>query len=492
VVPVIGSGRIELDPIHVDDVCAVVAQCLTRGDVVGRTYDLLGPDRLTFNDFVDRLARRLARRPRRVHLPGGLVLLGASVLGRLMKSPPISTDNVVGMISPAVVDGAPARRDFPIRWRTLDEGLADLGPGGPAVSAPPPPPGAPPSPRPRRPVRVCIVGLGKMGLAHASVLANVPDCAIVGVSDHAPALGKSLRGMGHSAPWFATLEAMLAETKPDAVFVCAPQDAHWPLARVAIESGVAVFVEKPLAHTLADAEALAALSRSRGVPVACGYTLAYWPIFAAAHRALEEGAIGTVTGARGVMLLSQVFGPKRGWMYQASRSGGGVVANLSSHLLFLLEWFLGTPASVTATSKRLHGEVEDELAAELALPGGVAVHFESSWSVPGYPLSDVRVEIEGDNGRLEVSADGLRLDLRVPRGPYAAGITEVRPADLPQPARFELNGEGYYLEDAQFLEWITGGPEPPTSVEVALRVQRTMDALYRSAAGGGARVVVGP
>ncbi|HEU5324244.1 MAG TPA: NAD-dependent epimerase/dehydratase family protein, partial [Methylomirabilota bacterium] len=159
-VPVIGRGDVAIDPIHLDDVCAVIAQCLVRGDVVGRTYDLLGPERLTFNAFVDRLGERIGLRRPRLHLPGGLMLLGASILGRLMKSPPISTDNVIGMISPAAVDGAPARRDFAIRWTTLDEGLRDLGAGrdgaatvgagtsgaGPAGE---PAPDAPPSPRPR-------------------------------------------------------------------------------------------------------------------------------------------------------------------------------------------------------------------------------------------------------------------------------------------------------------------------------------------------------
>ncbi len=486
VVPVIGPGQMELDPIHRDDVCDVIAQCLTRDDVTGRSYDLLGPERLTFNAFVERIGARLGVRRPRLHLPGGLMLLGASVLGRLMRSPPLSTDNVLGMLSPAQVDGAPARRDFAVRWTTLEEGLRELlledG------EAPEPPPDAPASPRPRRPVRVAVAGLGKMGLAHTSVLANIPRCTLVGLTDHSPKLARSLRGMGHRAPFFSNLEALLAEARPDALFVCAPQHAHWPIARRAIEAGVAVFVEKPLTHTLEDAESLAELARRRGVPVACGYTLAHWPVFAAARDALAAGTLDGVRSARGAMFLSQVFGPKRGWMYERARSGGGVVANVSSHLLYLLDWYLGPPRSVRATARHLHGEVEDELTAVLVLPGGAEVRFESSWSVAGYPVSDVRVEVEGGNGSLRVSAEALELDLSEARDGFAVGRTVRRAADLPQPARFELNGEGYYLEDAAFLEWITGGPEPPTSLPGAVRVQRTMDARYRSAAAGGTTV----
>lgn len=126
-VPVIGDGRIALDPVHVDDVCAVIEQCLARADVVGRTYDLLGPERLTFDDLLRRLGAALGVRPRLLHVPGAVALPLARALGLLIERPPLSEDNVLGMISPAQVDGAPARRDFPIRWTPLEAGLDPMG-----------------------------------------------------------------------------------------------------------------------------------------------------------------------------------------------------------------------------------------------------------------------------------------------------------------------------------------------------------------------------
>jgi predicted dehydrogenase len=336
------------------------------------------------------------------------------------------------------------------------------------------------APQPLRPVRVAVAGLGKMGVAHTAVLSMIPNCEVVGLADHHAPLGKTVRGMGYQAPFFASAEKMLAATRPDAVFVCAQQDAHYPLAKLAIDAGAAVFVEKPLAHTLADAEALAALSAQTGRPISCGYTLAYLPVFARAREAVA--AIGTLKQARSSMNLSQVFGPRHGWMYDPARSGGGVVANISSHLLFLLEWYLGTPVEVRATWKKLYGAVEDELHAMMTMPNGAEVGFDSSWSVPGYPLSAVVIEVDGENGKLLVSNDALELDLHEPRAGWPAGHTRERHADLPQPGRFDVNGDGYYLEDAGFLAWATGGPAPPTTVDAALRVQRVIDALYRSAA----------
>jgi predicted dehydrogenase len=345
-------------------------------------------------------------------------------------------------------------------------------------------------PRPKRTVKVGIVGLGKMGVAHSAVLSMIPDVEIVGVADHHAPLGKSLRGMGVQAPFFRSAEKLLEATTPDAVWICTQQSAQWPIARSCLEAKAAVFVEKPLTHTLEDALELVALAEKKKRPVACGYTLAFLPVFAAAQHALSHGAVGEIKRGSSSMYLSQVFRPQRGWIVDPARSGGGVVANISSHLLFLLRWYLGMPAQARATWQKIYGEVEDEIHGAFVLGNGAEIGFESSWSVSGYPLSAVVIEVEGENGKLLVSNDALELDLEQPRGGWPAGHTWVRHTELPQPARFDVNGEGYYLEDAHFLTWVTGGPEPPNTVELALDVQRMMAGLYESARSGGASVAV--
>jgi predicted dehydrogenase len=346
------------------------------------------------------------------------------------------------------------------------------------------------TPRLLRPVRVAVVGLGKMGVAHTTVLASIPEVELVGLSDHHEPLGKSVRGLGHRAPFFRSPAKMMEKTRPEVVFVCTQPDAHFPVARLALEADAAVFVEKPLAHTLEDAEALAKLAAARGRPLACGYNLAFVPIFAAAQRAVSAGLLGAIRQTRSSMYLSQTFGPRKGWMYDPARSGGGVTINLSSHLLFLLQWVLGVPQEVRATTTSFYGQLDDELHAMLRLAGGGEVGVESSWSVPGYPYSAVVIEFEGERGKLLVSNHALELDLAEPRDGFPAGVTHVREADLPQPARFDVNGESYYLEDAAFLRWVTGGAAPPTALEAALAVQRTVDAIYRSAGDQGQAVQV--
>jgi len=340
-----------------------------------------------------------------------------------------------------------------------------------------------PGVRPLRPVRVAVVGLGRMGVAHAAVLSMTPDVTVVAACDSQAAAGKRLRGMGFRIPVSDSLDGALA-ARPDAVWVTTPPDSHLPLARRCVEAGAGVFVEKPLAHTLDDARALAALADGGG-RVACGYTLAFWPSFVVAGRLLQAGVVGAPARATSSMFLSQVTGPQRGWMYERARAGGGVVANLSSHLLFLLRAWFGMPATVEATWSSMQATVEDALTASFATPGCPAVTFESSWAVPGHPISVTTATVEGDNGTLHVHNAGLRLELAAAHAGFPAGTTVLREADLPQPASFVFNGEAYALEDAHVLRWLTGGPAPPITAAAALDVQRLMHALYASAADGG-------
>lgn len=366
--------------------------------------------------------------------------------------------------------------------------VVDLPSGLPAVVATAPE--LRPGVGPLRPVRVAIVGLGRMGVAHAAVLAMLPGVEVVGVVDRQRAAARRLRGMGFRMPVLASLDALFARGAVDAVWVCTPPDTHLPIARRCLDGKAAVFVEKPLAHSLADARALCALADQTGLPVACGYTLAYWPSFVAARRLLEAGVVGPAARVESSMLLSQVSGPQRGWMYERSRSGGGVVANLSSHLLFVLWACFGLPTSVRATWRQLYTQVEDELSATFETPGCPEVSFHSSWCVPGYPVSRTIMTVTGPVGTLRVDNDGLAVNLREPRCGLAAGATTLGPADLPQPAVFTFNGEAYSLEDAHVLRWITGGPVPPITAAAGLEVQRIMDALYRSAAEGGGAIGV--
>jgi len=96
------------------------------------------------------------------------------------------------------------------------------------------------------------------------------------------------------------------------------------------------------------------------------------------------------------------------------------------------------------------------------------------------------LEFEGENGKLLASDDALEVDLVEERSGRRAGHTRLGLADLPQSARFDVDGEPSYLVASAFLAWVAGGTPPVHRSERTMRAQRALDALYASSRNGGA------
>ena len=122
VTPIIGPGTARLQPIWVDDVAAYFAESLESDTVVGRTFELGGPDAVTWNELYDRIRRVLGARRATVHLPVGLLRAGAALTERLPGAP-ISRDQLTMLVEGGdqVCDTAPALEAFRVRPIGLDE-----------------------------------------------------------------------------------------------------------------------------------------------------------------------------------------------------------------------------------------------------------------------------------------------------------------------------------------------------------------------------------
>jgi predicted dehydrogenase len=347
-------------------------------------------------------------------------------------------------------------------------------------------------PVPSRPVRVGLVGLGHRGFVHLAVLSAIPQCEIVGVADRRTAARTALRGVGFALPAFDRVDRMLARAKPDVVVVASPEHERAAMARIALDAGVGVLADAPIASTLDEVEELSMIARERGVPFAAAHALGFHPVFARARAAILEGAIGQAKRVRCSTYVSRVFDAARQKLIAPPTSPGGVLAHDALDSLFYLVECFGTPRAVRATLQSMYGDQEDEAKASLTMPQGTDVGLEASWSVPGYAERSTVLEVEGDNGRLLASEDALELDLSSPVGDYRGGHMRLGHADLPQLARFDLGGESPYLIDASFLAWATGGPPAVHRIEQAMVAHRVLESLYASARAGGSPVLVAP
>ena len=126
-VPVIGDGRARYRPVHVDDVCAVIAGCLRDGKTAGKTYCVGGPDTITLAGLIDLIGERQGKKPLKVHIPGWAALLIARVLALVVDSPPLSRSNVLGALQSAPdADYAAIFAELGIKPRPLAAGLTGV------------------------------------------------------------------------------------------------------------------------------------------------------------------------------------------------------------------------------------------------------------------------------------------------------------------------------------------------------------------------------
>ncbi len=330
-------------------------------------------------------------------------------------------------------------------------------------------------------IKVGIVGMGKMGLTHAAMLEVLSPGCIVGVVEAGRGNHGTIKSLGLRAPVYSDLESLLSAHALDAALVCTPTFTHFSIVKTLIERGVAVLIEKPLAENLEKCAALAKLASEKKAITAVGYSIDFDPLFTEARRLLP--ALGKIKRYTAWVEHAEVFGPKKGWLFQKEKSGGGVVINPAPHMLFYLLEAFGAPKSVRARLNNPYSAgVEDE--AEVALEhDGFAGTLSASWSVPNKPVLELSLYVEGDKGSLAVNGDEILIE-------EGGKVRSIRREDLPAEQVFELSPQAraanYYREDRDFLEHARRRTAPRNSIENTLKVDRLIDAIYRAGASGQA------
>ena len=150
-------------------------------------------------------------------------------------------------------------------------------------------------------MRIGIVGAGAIARSHLTVLAEHPEASVAAVCDLNAVVAEETAGLAGGATAYQDWEAMLEAEALDAVFVCTPPAAHLVPAAAAFERGIPVYLEKPLARSAADGEAIVSAWRASGVVCAVGYQ---WRSLDALDRVRAE-----LAGAAPGLLVSRGLGP---------------------------------------------------------------------------------------------------------------------------------------------------------------------------------------
>ena len=377
-------------------------------------------------------------------------------------------------------------------------------------------------PRADRPagLGVGLVGYAFMGRAHSLAWDTVgrvfdvplrPRLAAVCGRDKAAA--EAAAGRFGWAAAETDWRALIDRDDVQLVDICVPGDLHAPIAIAALAAGKHVLCEKPLANTLAEAEAMKAAADAAydgGARAMVGFNYRRVPALALARRLVEQGRIGSLRHFRAVYLQDWLTDPDAPltWRLQAGQAGSGALGDLGAHIIDLARYLTGDEVTgVSALSATFVGErplagrpgmtgpvtVDDAVVLTGRLAGGALATFEATRYATGRKNA-LRVELNGSAGSLAFDLERLneleffdaaagdeeggfrRVLVTEPGHPYLSGWW---------PPGHTLGWEHTFTHQARdLLTAIADGTQPRPSFGDGLAVQRVLDAAARSAASG--------
>ncbi len=321
-------------------------------------------------------------------------------------------------------------------------------------------------------MRVGLIGAGAVARYHVAAAALIPGVELTAVCDLDPDRAAAAAAPA-GARAFTDHRAML-DAGVDAVIVNTPHALHLPMVRDAAAAGADALVEKPMATTAADCEAMIAVMADAGRHLSVGHIQHFMPDKLAARRAIDEGVIGQVEMIRDHRSTDYRPGSRAGWFFAPDVAGGGAIMNIGGHCIDRSTWFGGAPAvDVDAsTISRFGVAVETDGSLLLRLANGVTASITVTSSTP---RRTDELMIIGERGVIQT-------DPRV--GTLLSVDGEVRTLWTPGDADDEIQS----AFTAQLRDFVgsVAGAAPAVPLVHARHVVDVVLAAYASSAAGAA------
>ena len=317
----------------------------------------------------------------------------------------------------------------------------------------------------KRAIQVALVGCGgNMQRAHLPRLEADGGIEIVCVADTNKENADALLDLwGKEALYYEDYNKMIRQQDMEAVLISSPHAVHYEQARLSLQKGCHVCVEKPLTISSRHTKGLIALADKRKCYLQVAYQRHYYPAYVVARKAIKDGAIGEIIGITGY--VTQNWGNARGWRLEPDLSGGGMFMDTGSHLVAVLLWLTGLePAEVSAFLTNAGKKVDINTVVNVRFKGGAVGTINTFGKAK---MHDERVAIHGTDGCLVFHLHQWKLK---------SVLLNDEPLKVPKTIQENT-------PDQAFFDWIRGDGSGYSPPDYALQVSRLSEAVYKSVAG---------
>lgn len=317
----------------------------------------------------------------------------------------------------------------------------------------------------KRKLRLGLIGCGgNMQRAHLPRLKEDGDIEIAGVADPDETQAKALMALwGSEMAYYDDFRMLVRNEQLDAMLISSPHALHYEQARMSLQKGLHVLIEKPLTIASRQTKSLISLSDKLKLYLVVSYQRNYMAPHMYARELIQKSELGEIRGV--VAYVTQNWGGARGWRLNPELSGGGMFMDTGSHLVASVLWITGLePVEVSAFIDNAGKAVDTNAAVNVRFKGGAMGSLNTLGNAGRH---DERIAIHGSKGCLVFHL-------------HQWGVKSVLLNDEPVeiPPRIEET-----TPDAAFFKLIRNGGKGYSPPDFALQVARLSEAAYRSASG---------
>ena len=308
-------------------------------------------------------------------------------------------------------------------------------------------------------LRGAVIGFGRMGLTHFSILNNHPDVHFVAVCDSSSFMLKNCLEQ-LSLEIYKDYRKLVDKSHLDFVIVSTPTSSHASIVKYALANDIHVFVEKPFTLSTNEGQEIVNMLNGKKLVNQVGYVNRFHEVFNEVKKQIDEGLIGELCHFKCEMYGPTVLRPTKASWRSKKREGGGCLYDFSSHCIDLINWYYGLPNKVIGTVlKSIYSKaVEDAVFTTFVYNNGMTGQLIANWSDASYRKTVYKIEILGKKGKItaDLHAYKVFLDEEGSNNGFSKGWNARYITDYSDSVRFYVRGNEFTRQLDYFIDCILG------------------------------------
>ena len=302
-----------------------------------------------------------------------------------------------------------------------------------------------------------IIGFGRMGITHFSILNTHPSVKITAVCDPSAPM-RSVLNKYLDINVFKGYQEMIREVLLDFVLISTPTDSHSEIIKYATDNNLHVFSEKPFALTVKEGKEILSHLHNKNLVNQVGYVNRFNEDFMEVKRLLDEGAIGEVKNFHSEMYGATVLKDTKNSWRGKRKTGGGCMYEFASHCIDLVVYLLGKPDKVMGSiMQRIYSsDAEDIVSSSFVYANGCSGTIMVNWSDETFRKPTNIITIFGTEGKIVADKHAYKIYLKAPNhnNRFHKGWNIRYITDFAKSVRFYVRGNEFTRQLDYFVDCI--------------------------------------